>query len=133
MAVSLSWALYLVSNASGLELRLKREARARELLYETYAQFLSQHTLRARLLEGEPVEFEKGGFLLRYQYQVFWPFADDYLKTLEIENFFPEEIFTNLVELPRREEIFLEVVRAEAWLGETLVARLFLHPPKPSR
>ncbi len=119
----------MVSSASSLSFKCQEEIRVRNLLYETYGAFISDQTHLSRLLEGDPIEVAKGDLLLRYQYQVFWPFKEEYLNTVRFSSFSPPEVLEKIKDLPGRETPFLGIIRAEAWRGESLILRLFIRPP----
>ena len=128
VSISLSWALYLVSSASDMRFKVEREREARNILVEEYGALISGPE-KEKLGEGLVITREKGDLTLKYQYQVFWPFAEKYLSQVKIKAFSPSGVWENFRQLEGREKVTFGVVRAEAWRGENLLARIFFPAP----
>jgi len=123
VSISLSWALYLVSESSSLEVKIQEEERVLSLLEEEYASIIASPARYELLKTQRTIELRKKEYQLRFEYLGFWPFADAYLRQITISEASPPEVWEKFLALQGREQIFLELVKAEAFRGKTLVAR----------
>jgi len=130
VSISLSWSLYVLSEAFTVKRKIENRVQIPNLLEKGFIEIL--YNQKEKFLSDLELYLEKPPYLLVYRQEVINLLDQDLWKKVKVKTTLPSDLLTNISDLSEKGSFSIKIIRAQLFKiqqGKTILLKESFFPP----